>query len=262
VLALSVAACLGPPPVAADPTVSIAPPSLLIDPGEGATLQVRVDDSGDPISCFIVQIHFDPAVFAVTDVHEGALYDQSGLPTYPDWQLVAPDTLQMANCVLGSGTFVLGPGELVAFDIEGVAPGESPVELAFAQVRDVDRIPYGMTQTEDGEVVVWDPTGIGDPSRSAGVARCRLSVTPNPIMGWASIAIERADRTFGSTESQVLVDVYDVSGRRCATVPLVPGDARAVWDARAGNGQRLPAGIYFMSVRDDPQTAVRVLIID
>jgi hypothetical protein len=261
-LIAAAALAVGVTTAGADPTVFIQPQTVVLPESTSTTFEVRVDDSGDPISCFIVHLHFDPTVFQVDAVNEGLLYELSGLPTWPRDSLIAVDTLEIYNCVLGSGTFVTGPGQLAEVEITALAPGVSPLEFTFVQVRDIDRIPYGNTGSQGGEVYVPDPTGIGGdaPLATPGVPRIRVS--PNPAPGWARVEV------LGGTAAQetalpaaVTVDIYDVGGRLCRTLRAGGLVGATQWDGRDTQGQLLPVGLYVMRVRGVAGPGTKLLMI-
>jgi flagellar hook assembly protein FlgD len=66
---------------------------------------------------------------------------------------------------------------------------------------------------------------------------------PNPARGSVEIAFELADR--GSVDLQIL----DVSGRLVAMLPTRDWEAgswHTQWNLRAGDGGRVPAGVYWV----------------
>ena len=82
-----------------------------------------------------------------------------------------------------------------------------------------------------------------------------LRVFPNPVFGAARIRIDAAPGTPAGRHAEI----YGVDGRRIASLPLVAGSVQ--WDARSAGGDRVPSGVYFARVSDDPATsAVRFVI--
>jgi subtilisin family serine protease len=84
------------------------------------------------------------------------------------------------------------------------------------------------------------PTAVAEePMRPAVM---RISVTPNPVHGAASI------RFALPTGGRVQLVLFDAAGRRVRTLaegPLAAGPHRVDWDGRGERGSRLPAGVYF-----------------
>lgn len=82
-----------------------------------------------------------------------------------------------------------------------------------------------------------------------------LRVSPNPVFGAARIRLEAA----AGTPANRRAEIYGVDGRRIASLPLSSGSV--LWDARAADGGRVPSGVYFARISDDPaSSAVRFVI--
>lgn len=105
--------------------------------------------------------------------------------------------------------------------------------------------------------ILGDDTGVGDESLAG--ARASLRCLPNPLSSGAIIeyAVARGGR--------VRLDVYDVSGRRVAS--LVDSHASggavqtALWDGRDDRGRDLPSGVYFVRLEAGRETALRKVAI-
>ncbi len=71
-------------------------------------------------------------------------------------------------------------------------------------------------------------------------------VTPNPFRSGALVRFQQ------ERDGPVLLEVFDVAGRRVATLPEVwipAGPASVGWDGRAADGGQAPEGLYFLLVR-------------
>lgn len=91
------------------------------------------------------------------------------------------------------------------------------------------------------------------PGVSSGAPALRVS--PNPVFGAARIRLEAA----AGTPANRRAEIYSVDGRRIASLPLVSGSVQ--WDARSAEGGRVPSGVYFARISDDPaSSAVRFVI--
>ncbi len=82
-----------------------------------------------------------------------------------------------------------------------------------------------------------------------------LRVWPNPVFGAIRIHFQAgADGPAGRR-----AEIYGIDGRRVASLPLVSGSA--LWDAHDASGGRVPAGVYFARISDDPaSSAVRFVV--
>jgi endonuclease/exonuclease/phosphatase family metal-dependent hydrolase len=88
------------------------------------------------------------------------------------------------------------------------------------------------------EAYVSSGTGVPDGPSSVALSRA----TPNPFLD------ETAVRLSLPSSTTVIVEVYDVAGRRVATLadgPLPAGENRLSWDGRDERGRDVASGIYF-----------------
>jgi hypothetical protein len=82
-----------------------------------------------------------------------------------------------------------------------------------------------------------------------------LRVFPNPVFGASRIRIDAAPGTPAGRHAEI----YGIDGRRIASLPFTSGSVQ--WDARTAGGDRVPSGVYFARVSDDPaSSAVRFVI--
>ncbi len=91
------------------------------------------------------------------------------------------------------------------------------------------------------------------PTVAAGLPSLR--VWPNPVFGAVRIRFDAGANAPAGRRAEV----YGIDGRRVASLPLVSGSA--LWDAHDAAGGRVPAGVYFARLSDDPATsAVRFVV--
>lgn len=90
-------------------------------------------------------------------------------------------------------------------------------------------------------------TAVGDTPIGARAPAARVSNFPNPFSNSTTITVSR-----GSGTSD-WVDVYDVAGRRVASVPLIDDNDRtsATWNGRDSFGNLLASGVYFARPRGE-----------
>ena len=116
-------------------TVRVDPSSMTLDPGETATVNIRIDlAEGEELFAFDIELHFDPEHLSAANLAEGeflnnflpaptnGIDNESGIINYGFSQ--GPDD----ESVLGSGT-------LFSFDIQaGNASGESLISIIEAEL--------------------------------------------------------------------------------------------------------------------------------
>jgi len=238
-------------PASADPVVFIQPFCLEIETGEIRNVHLSVTDTGDPISCFYAVIAFDPAVIDIRDVREGNLYANSPHPTFPIFEQTYPDSFEVGNCVLGSGTFVLGPGALAEIEIEGLMDGMEPLRIGFVDVRDIDRESYPNLVVEDCATTAIVPS----PGPAYGA---RLIAWPNPAILGHAVGISVAGTAPGGP-----LRVYDIGGRICREMggPNAGGGPVLRWDGRDAEGHLLSPGLYLLRGGKHGELTTKLLLV-
>lgn len=234
-------------PASADPIVYLRPLCLEIQAGQVLTVHLSVA-TGDQISCFYAVMSYDPARIAILSVTEGNLYTSSPEPTFPGWRFTAPDSFEAYNCVLGAGTFVLGPGDLADIQVQGLVAGPAPMTIGFIDIRNVQRLPYP-------NVTVFNCGAAGVPTEiEAPPVVPEIRVMPNPAPSFARITLLGAVPP-GS------VSIYDVSGRLCRTLAAAGGGSVLEWDGRDASGRLAAPGLYVLRGGRDGELRTKLLLV-
>jgi len=232
----------------ADPMVYLRPLCLEILAGQTLTVHLSAGDTGDQISCFYAVISYDPARIAILNVTEGNLFTGSPEPTFPGWQFTAPDSFEVFNCVLGSGTFVLPPGDLADIEVQGLVSGPAPMTIGFIDIRNVNRLPYP-------NITVFNCGMSGvPPGAAAAPAVPEIRVTPNPAPGRARIAL------LGAVPPGP-ISIYDVGGRLCRTFEAAGGGSVLEWDGRDASGRPAAPGLYVLRGGEDGKLRTKLLLV-
>lgn len=213
-------------------------------PAVGETFAVRlVLSSPGTVKGVSVQLAYDAAVVEPLGVEAGELLTGQHVPSVV--LSSAPGNVDAA--LLGTGEAIIGEGELASAVFRVKATGDAAIQVGTLLARDRDNkaLALGTISTPAGNVL---------PGRTAlGPA------FPNPFHG--ETTIELALRH----EANVSLDVFDLSGRRVASVlhGVQPAGLRLVkWDGRGDRGVRLSPGIYLMRLEADGQRqSRRVLLI-
>ena len=124
-----------------------------------------------------------------------------------------------------------------------------------------------VTATKNGHLPYLGVIGVGgDLSGIAGDTAVKVPVvrvSPNPVTGGATIAYERPGRTTQSPDSDVIISLYDASGRFIRE--LSPGDQangeNIAWDGNLEDGSPIPPGIYFARLTYGKQQAVTKFVV-
>jgi WD40 repeat protein len=130
---------------------------------------------------------------------------------------------------------------------------------------DLDFSPYGQFLVygrSNGDVVValsGLTTGVGD-AGGDGITRLLAAPTPNPFRSETTL------RFTLDSPGEISLDMYDVSGRKVATLvrgTRPAGEHVVRWDGRADSGRRVAGGIYFaMLATEQGADARKVVLID
>ncbi len=83
-------------------------------------------------------------------------------------------------------------------------------------------------------------------------------VRPNPVRDLARVTFSVPEK------APVRLEVYDISGRRVATLlqkTLEPGVHTLTWNGTNDHGQKVPAGVYFLKLRQGEHRAFQRLVL-
>ncbi len=190
-----------------------------------------------------VQLAYDPAIVEPAGVEAGELLTGQHVPSV----VLSSTPGDVDAALLGTGEAIAGRGELARALFRVKAKGDAGIRMASVLARDKDNraLTLGTLSTPAGNVA---------PARTAlGIA------FPNPFQGEATIELALRH------ESEVTLDVYDLSGRRVANVlhGTQPAGLRLVkWDGRGDRGVRLAPGIYLMRLdADGVRQTRRVMLV-
>ncbi len=111
----------------------------------------------------------------------------------------------------------------------------------------------------DGKIYRFVETSTDVGSRPPAIGALR-SVHPNPFQSSATVEFSLV------TDARATLEVFDVHGRRVATIvdKSVPaGDHTAVWDGRDVTGRAQPSGVYFcrLTVSGSPAGTQRIVLV-
>lgn len=255
-LALMAVLCLGclislhsplqanPPEAMLRPTLTFNPLTSHIQSQEACTLQVVVDDAVDSLSCMEISVSWDTSYAACTAALEGGLYRRSGFPRFFRWEYLAPDTVNVDDCVLGYRSYVVAPGELVSFVFRAKKNGICPVHFRKARLFDIDRVELQPILGEHAEIMIGPSTG-DLPAAPDGDA---LFNYPNPFNPATVIVLMLRGSPREADGARVSMEVYAASGARVRSLfcgPMGVGRHELFWNGKDERGLGVAAGVYF-----------------
>ncbi len=188
------------------------------------------------------QLAYNPAVVEPVGVEAGELLAAQHMPSV----VLSSEPGDVDVALLGTGEAIAGHGEVARALFRVKAKGDAALRMTSVTARDKDNhaIALGM---------VTAPPGTSLPAHTA-----LGNVFPNPFQREATIELALRH------ESQVSLDVYDLSGRRVASLlhGVQPAGMRLVkWDGRGERGVKMAPGIYLMRLEADGQRQTRRVML-
>lgn len=248
VLALLVLAVFLGGHAAAAPHVFFSPGMTLLQPGEDVEISFRVNDCGDSISGYQLYLSFDPEVVELTSATAGSLYLYSG---HQNWFIpdeLEPGLWKFFDTVMGAGTYILPPGELLHLQFQALDYGTTQLHIDSILLADINRENLPVGSFEHGHIFVVAPTGVGE---GGGTARLGPAY-PNPFAAGTAVPFSAP-----MAARRLSAEVYDVEGKLVKRLPLPDGvtEGELTWDGRDERGQVVPSSVYFLRMTTRTGTA-------
>ncbi|MBZ0268543.1 T9SS type A sorting domain-containing protein [bacterium] len=244
-----VAAGIEPFPVSLVPAVTVAEVDSVI------TLDLYVDSLAAQFNAYEVTLQFDPAILEFVSASPGPLMFPSGCGSpFPIFSST-DSTVTYFITLLCAGASLDGPGVVSAFRFRALADGITPVEIVSeldSSFFDAGVFISPAHPTRPRQVSFADAWVAVGPDPTSGPAtappgRTGLRIRPNPVRGATELSFETERR------GRAVLEIVDVTGRRVflrSWSALAAGEHREAWSGRGSGGERLPAGVYLVRVRD------------
>lgn len=228
------------------PDIFFSPSRAMLEPGETVEVSFRVWASEDSISGYQLYLSFDPGVVELVSATQGSLYAYSGCPTWFIPEEEGAGYWHFFDTVMGTGTYVLPPGELLHLEFEALTYGTTELHIDSILLADVERENLPVASYEHGCIFVIEATGVDEIGGTVGLG----PAYPNPFR--SNTAIPFSAPADGLAES---IEIYDVAGRLVRRLCLPGGttEGEMVWDGRDACGEEVPSSVYF--VRLDGRTS-------
>ena len=220
--------------------------------GASTRLAINLDEAINFRTIEVV-VSYDTTVVRSLGGGPGAMFADSGFQLFEDFEEV-PGRWHAYAVILGAGDFLTGPGELLYWDFEGIAMGESPLlsveTILFDEVSPPNLIED--VQLSSGVIIVESPlSAVGD-SFSIPTAPTQLLVAPNPFNPKTRISFDVAQETSGR------LSVFDMRGHQIAVLHngLIPAGLLAKdWNGTDDFGKKQPGGVYLFCLETPNETA-------
>ncbi len=197
----------------------------------------------DSITAFEIIVDYDETSLEVVSVTEGALFRDSGFSTF--WSVLSTDdSIHVDNLILGTGSYVDGPGCLVDITFRAANEGYSILDFKSCNLfRDLEEVPD--VRAVDGIVSVSVTAGFEHINIPDDVI-LDLTSFPNPFSTTTYI------QYYSSNRSQAIISIYNSTGKLVREL-LRPRRETSVnvlaWDGLDGNGNRVVPGVYYCTLR-------------
>jgi hypothetical protein len=232
----------------AQPFVFFDPGSIMLQPGENVEISFMVGPCEDSLSGFQLYVSFDPTVVELVSATEGALYAYSGYPTWFIPEEAEPGLWHFFDTVMGTGTYITPPGELLHLEFEALDYGDTELHIESILLADVDRENLPVGGYEHGRIFVVPLTGVEE---GGGTARLGPAY-PNPFTAGTAVPFYSPE---GAGETTA--EIFDVRGRlvRRLSVPSGLREGELTWDGSDDRGRVVPSSVYFLRVTRGTSTA-------
>jgi hypothetical protein len=246
-------------------SVALTPLSQRVVPGSLVHIDITLVEAGSPINAFDAYVGFDPA--AMTPVPRVPIGDQVGLlmtGACPDQfhrfgagNETPMDTVTVV--LLCAGVSVTGPGQIYSLQFQAsMTPQVTYVRLLPGLRFYNEGLYVNPVFATDAIIGIgMDPPTSVDPGATPNVLG--LQVAPNPTRGDAVFTVS-SDQD--GTQGLVVSDLLGRVVRRFDDTVATPGIRTVAWDGRDAMGNRLPSGIYFVTLDVAGRSASkRVLLV-
>jgi len=231
--------------------LGVTPTSLNVNPGAQFDVDLSVTEAGSSFNGFDVVVSYDPLALTLvalspTTLQQGCLMTggcSTACGTTFHRFSAAGDSASITDILLCNQISLTGPGQVYTLRfVASQTPQLTHVRIRRAQFYDAGLYVNPMI-TEDAQIVIGTPVGVGEHGVPSPVTRLRA--VPNPGRGSMRFEIE------ASPSEGISIDVHDVSGRLVRHLSRAGdgGTSRTLlWDGRDDSGARVPPGVYLVTL--------------
>jgi hypothetical protein len=228
-------------PAHAQVALRFTPADATVAPGSTGQLSLMLDDALD-VRTIDIRVSFDPAVVRSLGGSDGSLYTASGFQLFQGFEDSAPGEWYGYTVIIGSGDYIVGPGELYVWEFEALAEGVSPVTDVQTYMSAPGNVWYPEVAIGPTTIIVGDPlSAVAD----LPLVPTDLRIWPNPFNPRTHVGFDLQADTLAR------LAVYDPAGRRVAILyegPAAAGQLAFEWDGRDDRGRMQPGGVYLFQL--------------
>jgi hypothetical protein len=237
-------------PSSAQIDLRFTPTDATIEPGATTRISVMLDDAVY-FRTIDLTVTYDPTLIRTVSGGQGALFNDSGFTIWEGFEESVPGQWHGYAVILGATDSLSGPGELFAWEVEGLIEGTTAITSIETVLYEPNAttIP-GVTLDPTTLRVRFAPSAVGDvPALASG-----LALYPNPFNPGTRVSFELP------SAGHVYLRVFDARGRSVAVLHngfSAAGLRQYDWDGRDDSGRVQPGGVYLFRLESQQQGAVQ-----
>lgn len=231
ILMLSVSAA------SAEIALRFAPPNTTIEPDSTVRISVMLDDAVF-FRTIELTVTYDPSLISTISGGQGTLFSDSDFTIWEDFEENVPGQWHGFAVIMGAIDSLSGPGELFAWEVEGLIEGTTPITSIETHLYEPNALIIpDVTLDATTLRVRLAPTAVGD----LPAYQSDLKIYPNPFNPGTRIGFDLP------AGGHVLLAVFNAQGRRITTLhegAVAAGPNNFDWDGRDDRGFVQPGGVY------------------
>ncbi len=231
-------------PVLAQVDLYFSPDDLDIEIGQAARLSIMLDQTLD-LRTIEVRIEYDPEVIVSLAGEPGALFTDSDFFLFEGFENDIPGMWHGYVVIMGADDWATGPGELYAWDFEGLAVGVSNIQAVDVALYSPAGGLLGGVTLSDASIEVGDGiSGVPD----FNLPGERLLAYPNPFNPQVTISYTLP------SPGRVDLSVFTIDGRLVRQLESgihAAGIHTSAWNGRNATGIDMASGIYLLRLESE-----------